>query len=272
MRLTLRDMVRRRLLWVVAVLGTAYLSLFGIGLWFVVREVERSGESALVSAGVAAMLMAAGMYVVQFLVVVFALVVSVDTLAGEIASGTVQTLVTRPVSRGSVVAGKLAAHALSTVLFTAALVGAVAAITALVAGIRPQGLPAAIALISLEGMVVLGLTYLGGALAGTLATALAVLMLYSVALIGSWLERIGILMGNAAAQYVGIVCSLIMPTEALWQRAAGGLLPPVLRETAGLLTPFTGANPPSGLVVGYSALYVAACLALGLRAFGGRDL
>jgi hypothetical protein len=63
-----------------------------------------------------------------------------------------------------------------------------------------------------------------------------------------------------------------MPTEALWQRAASGLLPPVLRETAGLVTPFTGANPPSGLMVGYGLVYSAAFVALAIRAFGRRDL
>jgi ABC-type transport system involved in multi-copper enzyme maturation permease subunit len=268
----MRELVGRRLVWVVAVMGGAYLALYGTGVWLILREVRLEGESPLVSAGLTSMLMAAGLYVIQFLVVVFAALISVDTLAGEIASGTIQTVATRPVRRRGIIAGKLAGHALATVAFASIMMVSVAAITRLASGIESQGLLPAIALVSLEGLVMLGISYVAGAVTGTLATALVAFMLYSVALVGSWIERIGVLMGNVAAQYVGIVCSLLMPTEALWQRAASGLLPPVLRETAGLVTPFTGANPPSAAIVLYGALYAGVCVLLAARAFDRRDL
>ncbi len=48
----------------------------------------------------------AGMYGIAFLGVALALLISVDTLAGEITSGTIQTLVTKPLRRWEVVCGK----------------------------------------------------------------------------------------------------------------------------------------------------------------------
>ncbi len=41
----------------------------------------------------------AGLYVVHFLAIMLAIVATVDAVAGEIASHTIQTLVTRPLAR-----------------------------------------------------------------------------------------------------------------------------------------------------------------------------
>jgi hypothetical protein len=139
-------------------------------------------------------------------------------------------------------------------------------------GYQPRNLGPALALMLLGALVVLGLSYAGGAVTGTLANGLVVFMLYSVALVGSWIERIGGLLGNAASQYVGIVASLIMPTEAIWQRTAGQLLPPLLSRSELAVTPFTATNPPSDAMLLYAGLYAVAAVGLAVRAFERRDL
>ena len=48
----------------------------------------------------------AGLYVVNFLTIMMTVLTSVDTLSGEIASGTVHTLMTKPVRRWEIVLGK----------------------------------------------------------------------------------------------------------------------------------------------------------------------
>ena len=48
----------------------------------------------------------AGLYVVNFLVVMMTVLTSVDTLAGEIASGTMQAVATKPLRRFEIVLGK----------------------------------------------------------------------------------------------------------------------------------------------------------------------
>ena len=48
----------------------------------------------------------AGLDAVDFLVVMLGVLLAVDTLSGEIASGTIQTIVTRPLARWEVVVGK----------------------------------------------------------------------------------------------------------------------------------------------------------------------
>ncbi len=272
MRLTLSEMRRRRLLWVVGIVGAAYIAVFGTGLWFIHREIVDNEQSALAVRAAMAMFLTAGLYVIQFLVVVFAAVISIDTMAGEIASGTLHTVVTKPVRRSDILLGKVAGHALVVSAFAAAMILSAVGVATLVGAARPPGLAQAIGLVSLEGIVVLAVSYLAGARTGTLATGLVVFGLYGAALIGSWIERIGVWLGNVAAQYLGIVASLALPTEALWQRAASGLMPPILRETVGMATPFTAANPPSAAMVGYAIVYVVVGVALAAAVFERRDL
>lgn len=272
MRLTLTELRRRRLLWIVAGFSLAYLVLFATGAGLIQREMLRASESYLVRRGTMALLLGAGLYVTQFLILVFAVVVSVDTIAGEIASGTIHTVVTKPITRRVVILGKFGGHVLAVSAFGLALALGAVAVVAVIGDYTPPRLGLALGLMTLEGVVVLALSYLGGALTGTLANGLAIFMLYALALVGAWVERIGAFTGNVSAQYVGIVASLIMPTEALGQRAAWETLPPVLRETIGRATPFTAANPPSNQMVAYAAVYAVVVLALAARTFARRDL
>jgi Cu-processing system permease protein len=271
-RLTLLETRRRRLPWVMGGLGAAYVALLGLGLWFIHREIASSDAGEIATRAAMSMFVVAGLYVVQFLVVVFSAVLAIDSLAAEVGSGTIQTLVTRPISRRAVLMGKVAGQIVVVSVFAAAMVTGALAVGRVVAGVRPPGAGAAVALISLEGVVVLAVGYLAGSRAGALATALAVFGLYGAALAGSWIERIGVFIGNTSAQYLGIAASLLLPTETLWQRAALGLMPPVLRETVGLATPFTAANPPSAAMVAYAVAFAFAALAAAGALFERREL
>jgi Cu-processing system permease protein len=69
---------------------------------------------------------------------------------------------------------------------------------------------------------------------------------------------------------LGVVSSLVMPTEAVWRRAAFLMQPPL----AGALqfTPFANISVPSGMMVGYSGFYLLILLGIAIYHFGQRDL
>jgi Cu-processing system permease protein len=270
--LTMRELVHRKLAWVMLVMGALFLGVFGLGIWFINRELDSGMVGLVTRTPILAMLTTAGLYVGQFLVLALAVVASVDTLPGEIASGTIQTVASKPVRRSAIVLGKFLGHAVVVALFAAAIASGVVGLVGAVADYRPPQFLLPLGLIVLEGWVVLGLTYALGAITGTLASGLGVFMLYALALVGSWIERIGSLAGNTSAQYLGIAASLAMPTEAVWQRAASELLPPLVRSTIGLISPFTSANPPSDWMLVYAVLYAAVCLLVAVKVFERRDL
>ncbi len=69
---------------------------------------------------------------------------------------------------------------------------------------------------------------------------------------------------------VGIIASIIMPSELLWRRAAFEMQAPLVGTLN--ISPFSNASVPSLAMIGYSAIYLTVALVLALRSFTARDL
>jgi len=193
--------------------------------------------------------MLAGLYVINFLVVLMAVSTSVDTIAGEVASGTIQTIVSKPLRRWEVLLGKWLGLALMLGGFSAFMTLALMGIVRLISGYWPPNAFRGAGLIVLEGLVVLSLSILGGTRLPTLTNAVVVFMLYGLAFVAGWIEQIGSYLRSEAAVNFGIIVSLLMPSEAMWKRAAYLMQPPFLRELGFEATPFGAATAPSGALL-----------------------
>jgi len=79
----------------------------------------------------------AGLYVVHFLAIMLAIVATVDAVSGEIGSHTIQSLVTKPLRRWQVIAGKWLGYVAMLLLFTAALCVGVLLESRFIAGYVP---------------------------------------------------------------------------------------------------------------------------------------
>ena len=226
-RLTLREAARRKILWAALILGLAFLALYGVGVYFIQREIVRERAAANFIGEMYNFLAMAGLYVVNFLVVMMTVLTSVDTLAGEIASGTMQAVATKPLRRFEIVLGKWLGFAAMLAVYVALMGGGVAALTFALTGFSVPGLAGGLALMLLEGLTLLSVCILGGTLLSTLANGVLAFGLYGLAFIGGWIEQIGSLLQNEAAVNIGIVSSLLMPSEALWKRAAFQMQTPI---------------------------------------------
>ena len=150
-----------------------------------------------------------------------------------------------------------------------------AALVAIVSGISgylPRNPVPAVLLIVLEGLVVLTLSILGGTRLPALANGVVIFMLYGLAFIAGWIEQFGAMLRNEAAVNTGIVVSLLIPSEAMWKRAAFLLQPPMLSNLGFDATPFGAASTPSPLMVGYAVVYVVVGLLVAMWLFATRDL
>jgi ABC-type transport system involved in multi-copper enzyme maturation permease subunit len=266
--LTFHEAWRRRMVLLALILGLLFLVVYGIGFSLIIGTIDAEVSAMERRYGVNALMMA-GFYVVHFLTVMLAIFASVDTIAGEIATHTIQAIVTKPVRRWHVVLGKWLGYAAMIGLYLGLLAGGIVAIVALVADYRPTNVLAGVALLWLEALVLLALSLLAGSRLSTLSNGVLLFMLYGLAFIGAWVEQIGTLFNSRAAVNVGIVTSLFMPVEALWRRAAYLMQPPVM---AAIPSPFGGISPPSEAMVAYALCYAALALGLAMRVFGRRDL
>jgi Cu-processing system permease protein len=269
--LTFHEARRRRLLLVGLAMGLAFLALYALAFYFLRHDlVARDGPASLPVREMTSTFTLLGLYAVNFLVVMVSVLASVDTISGEIASHSIQSIVTKPIRRWEVMIGKwlgFAAMLLGTVLL---LGGGVVLIAWVVSGFVPQQLPAGLALMALEGWILLALTLLGGTCFSTLTNGIMVFMLFGLAFLGGWTEQVGSLIQNDTAVRIGIISSLIMPTEAVWRRAAYLMQPPSLSSL--LVGPFATASVPSPAMIVYAVLYGLVALAAAVWIFQRRDL
>lgn len=266
--LTFHEAWRRRMVLLALVLGLLFLLVYGVGFWLITssfnprtNEIQRRISYSL--------LLMAGLYVTHFLTVMLAIFASVDTISGEIASHTIQAIVTKPVRRWQVLLGKWLGYAAMISLYLGLLAGGILALVYGLAGYQPPNALSGVGLLALEALVLLSLSLLSGTRLSTLTNGVLLFMLYGLAFIGAWVEQIGALLDSRAAVNIGIITSLAMPVEALWRRAAYLMQPPML---GAIPSPFSGTSPPSPAMVVYAGLYTALALGLAMRSFSRRDL
>lgn len=273
-RLTFREAARRKILLAALVLGLVFLVIYGLGFYFIQREMERSpsGPTLLARREMLSFLLLSGLYVVNFLTVMMTVLTSVDTLSGEIASGTIQTLVTKPVRRWEVVLGKWLGFVGMLSLYLLLMAGGVMAIVYAVTGYTAPNALRGLGLMWLNALLLLNISLLGGTTLSTLANGVLVFGLYGVAFVGGWIEQIGAFpfVENQTAVNVGIISSLFIPSEALWKRAVFEMQSPL----AGVIgfTPFTSTSIPSPVMIEYAVFYAALALILAVGQFKKRDL
>ncbi len=178
----------RRNMWVA--LATALLALFALALAFL-----GAGQGAGLKADVMSLTAASLASLSVYLIPLLALLMSYDTLAGEIDRGTLALIFATPVKRGEVLAGKFLAQTVAVggaVLIGFGLAGAA---LALVYGTTPEGLTAWARLVTSSialgaVFVALGIALSASTSRSATAAALAIglwllfVVLYDLALLG----------------------------------------------------------------------------------------
>ncbi len=275
-RLTFLEAVRRKIALAAFLLGVAFLILYGLGFYFITRETGLpNGSEAtaqLLRSQVYNFLTNAGMYAVNFLALAMGALVSADTLAGEIGSGTIQALVTKPVRRAEIVFGKWLGFAGLLGLYLLLMAGGILVIVFILVGYRVPNSVTGVGIMYLESLLIMTITLACSSTISTLATGGTVFGLYGVAFIGGWVEQIGAALKNQTAINIGIISSLIMPSEALFRRAAFEMTSPVAQALGLSFGPSFVISIPSPAMIVYAALYLAVMLAVAVRQFNRRDL
>jgi ABC-type transport system involved in multi-copper enzyme maturation permease subunit len=287
-RMTLREAARRRIVFTGLLLGLCFVVVYSVGYHYIDQQFrvvatrignsesvppvaggQRQVASVVVREGENSLLLA-GLYAATFLSIAMAALLAADTLAGEITSGTVQTIVTKPIRRSDVVLGKWLGFAFLLALYLLLIAGGVALSVLVQSGYVADNLIVGVGLIYLEALLIMTIAMACSSALSGLATGGIVFGLYGLAFIGGWIEQFGSMLQNATAVKVGIITSLIIPSETLWRRAAFEMQSPI----AGALgvSPFSAVSVPSPLMIAYTVVYLLAALWIAIRNFQERDI
>lgn len=269
-RITFKEAARRRILWTALIAGILLLAIFAIALRLQVLEFQSRAMSPFVRYQVESGMLMIGLYTCDLLAVVMTILTSIDTLAGEISSGTIQAIATKPIARWQIFAGKfLGFTGMVTAYVVLTFVGTVAVAYA-VTGVAPEHAIRGIALIIGECLLALSVTFLLGTRFGTLTTGVLALGLQGVAFMGGWLEQVSGFSQSAHIVTLGVVSSLIMPGESLWRRAAYEMQTPLAGSLS--FSPFANVSIPSATALVYAAAFLCVILAVAMSEFSRRDL
>lgn len=275
-QLTIREAQRRKILWVALIMGALFVGLFGLGLHYIVREMELYSSGGLdlnnefTIAPINGLTMA-GLYVTNFLVVIMSVLISVASIPSEIESRLIDTIIVKPMRRWQLVVGKWIGFTVMSVTYCWLLAGGILLVSYLRTGYTFNNYVSGISLLCLNAVIMMTVTIAGGTRFSTLANGVMAFMLYGLAFVGGWVETVGSLFRNDAAVNIGIISSLLVPIEAVWRKAVVQLQPLQLIDT-NFAGPFVVTSEPSDVMMGYALFYVVAVLAFAAWSFGRRDL
>jgi Cu-processing system permease protein len=275
-RLTFLEAARKRMAMAAFVLGLLFLIVYAIGFHFIHKETlieARRTGSILIRNQIYNFLSIAGLYAVNFLTLAMGVLISADTLAGEISSGTIHTIASKPIRRIDIVLGKWFGFAFLLAIYLALMAGGVLIIVFAISGYYVRSILIGVPLIYLASLVVMTISLACSSMFSTLATGGIVFGLYGIGFIGGWVEQIGSALKNQTAVNVGIISSFIIPSEAVWKRAAYEMTSEIMRSLGTSAPgPFITLSVPNPMMMMYAGLYTLAMLLLAVWQFSKRDL
>ena len=267
---TVREAGRRKLLWMALLAALLFLAIFAVALRLQVLQFQTRSMSPFLRYQVEGGMLMVGLYSCDLLAVVMTILTSIDTLAGEISSGTIHAMATKPIARWQFLAGKFLGFVGMIAAYVAITFSGTIAVAYAVTGVLPEHPLRGALLILFECLLALSLTFLAGTRFSTLTSGVLVLGLQGVSLMGGWLEQVSGFSQSTHIVSLGVACSLIMPGESLWRRAAYEMQTPLAASLS--FSPFANVSIPSLTAVAYAGAYLLVVLAVTVRHFNRRDL
>lgn len=275
-RHSLAELRSRRLVPTIAILSIAYIGLFAAGFAALYSRAEAEAltdPEVIVFAG--AIMTVLGLYAVHFVTAFLAMFVAVGAVSSPLASGTLHAVLARPISRATWLVQRWLSLALLVVVYPALMAAAVLIVARVVAGYGAIGPLRAAALLGLEGIVLVSLALWASSRWSTVTSGVVVFSLFGLSWLAGIIEFVGDLLGNTVMQTIGIVVSLVIPTDVLWRGASFYLQSPAfVALSAGPEggIPFAGTAPPTPAMIGWAVVYSTVLVVWATRHFDRRDL
>lgn len=281
--LTLREAARRRLFIAVAILTVIVALLSG---WAFHRLLQlpcgsRHSPQACSATDIkllAATLLILLMFMFSFVLALGAAFIGAPTVANDVESGVLLSILPRPIRRSDVVLGKWLGLATLLALYTGIACGLEFVIAGIAFNYVPPHPVLAIVFIAGEAIAVLTLTVAASTRIPAMTGGIIALVLFGLTWMGGIAGTVGAAFHARAIENIGTVSSLILPTDGLWRGAIYNLEPvsiilaqeAVGREGAG--NPFfvTAAAPAAYIV--WTFAWMLFFLGIAIWSFQRREL
>jgi len=275
-RLSLREAVRRRLLWALAGLTVVIVALTWWGFSRIADASPITGPVEMLGVSQVTVMLA---FMFSFVLAMTAVFAGSPAIGPEIESGLLLAVLARPVHRSDVLLGRW--FGLASVLVVYALVAGYLELGAvdLATGYVPSDALTAPWYLAGESLVLLTLAIVLSTRIASVAGGAMAVVAYGLAWMAGVMGGVGEAFNNDVLRAAGTVSRLVLPSDVLWRGAAGALTPPESVLSAGGIadaslykfSPFSG-TVPSVEWLAWCVLWVVAMLALGIVLLRRREL
>lgn len=274
-RITIREAVRKRLMWVLMVLTLVVIAgtAFGFSrLW----DVTEAGTERLITSSILLILV---MFAYSFVLSLSAVFMMAPSVAGELESGTALAILTRPVSRAQLLLGKWLGLAMLVAAYVAVASWTEFLIVSLVTDYSPPHPIAFVAYMVSEALILLTLSMAISTRLQPVAGGVIALGAFMVAWLGGVAISVGRELGIDGLVTSGTLTSLLLPSEGLWKGAVYSLEPSAMIAMAvaqgrnGIANfPFFALNPPSVSFRLWAVFWVAGVIGLAIWSLNKREI
>jgi ABC-type transport system involved in multi-copper enzyme maturation permease subunit len=277
--LTLREIARRRILWVLLGLSVASVVLVGWGVDRLVTVARAQGSPELqIRIGVSQVLIMIA-FMFSFVLAMSAAFLAAPAIASDVETGTVHAMLARPLRRSELVVGRWLGLSV-VVAGYGALSGLLAiAVVGYVSGHHPPNPLVAIGFLAFQAVSVLTLALALGTRLPSIAAGAITVVLFGLGWFAGVLGNVAIAFSAAPLAVLGDATRVLLPTDGLWRGVIYGLEPPlVLLATTARgaevmrANPFFADTPPPAAFIAWAAAWILLVLGAGILAFRRREL
>lgn len=281
--ITWLEILRKRVFIVTIVMTAIFLGLYtyGVhGMEHASQAANTGGSYSLVDTYLhSALWLAMGLYVSNFTVAYLSIFSAAGTISSEIENGILLAILPRPIPRWKLYVGKWLGYTSWSLLYGAVMFWSVVIIVHLNVSWAIQGDLAwpAFGVFETVPVVLVTLSVLGSLYFPTLGNGVGITLLFGLGLIGGFIQRVAPVSSQIAMNKIGLVTSLVIPTNAAYYRAiyellGGSSIPVGGIDMSAQLGPFaTGATPSNGFLC-YIAIYIVSLVLFGAWRFTRKDI
>lgn len=278
-RLTVRELCRRRVVWVLAALTIVSVLLVSFGLDRLVTLARNEGTNEIeIRIGVSQVLILIA-FMFSFVLAMTAAFVGAPAVGGDLESGVALALLARPIRRTDLLLGRWLGSALVVVLYAIASGLLAIAAATVISGFGPPEPLLAVAFLAAEALVLLTLTLALGSVMPSIAAGAIAVVGFGLGWMAGVLVGVASALGVDALRSVAEFSRLLLPTDGLWRGVIYGLEPPVVMMIAtgraGALAdanPFYATQAPSVPFIIWSVAWMVLVLGAATWWFERRDL
>jgi ABC-type transport system involved in multi-copper enzyme maturation permease subunit len=278
-RLTILELFRRRVVWVLAALTIVSVLLVAFGLSRLVELARADGVGELeIRIGVSQVLILIA-FMFSFVLAMTAAFVGAPAVGGDLESGVALAILARPLRRADLLLGRWLGSAVVVVLYAVASGLLAIAVAVVISGFGPPQPLVAVAFLAGEALVLLTLTLALGSVMPSIAAGAIAVVGFGLGWMAGVLAGVASALGVDALRSVAEFSRWVLPTDGLWRGVIYGLEPPLVvmiaAGEAGDLAeanPFYATEPPPLVFIVWSVVWMALVLGAATWWFERRDL